>query len=121
MLDMKFLRENPDLVKENIKKKFQDEKIPMVDEVIEFDAKYRAAKTRCDELRAQRNKKSKEIGGLMAKGQKDEAEKEFKDFVSGLDKAVKKGVIKKNTANRKKSRAQLKLNKMEAAAAEAAK
>ena len=75
MLDIKFIRENPDIVKENIKKKFQDEKIPMVDEVIEFDAKYRAAKTRCDELRAQRNKKSKEIGGLMAKGQKDEAEK----------------------------------------------
>ena len=75
MLDIKFVRANPDAVKENIKKKFQDEKIPMVDEVIEFDAKYRAAKTRCDELRAQRNKKSKEIGGLMAKGQKDEAEK----------------------------------------------
>ena len=74
MLDIKFVRTNPDAVKENIKKKFQDEKIPMVDEVIEFDAKYRAAKTRCDELRAQRNKKSKEIGGLMAKGQKDEAE-----------------------------------------------
>ena len=60
MLDIKFVRANPDAVKENIKKKFQDEKIPMVDEVIEFDAKYRAAKTRCDELRAQRNKKSKE-------------------------------------------------------------
>ena len=75
MLDIKFVRTNPDAVKENIKKKFQDEKIPMVDEVIEFDAKYRAAKTRCDELRAQRNKKSKEIGGLMAKGQKEEAEK----------------------------------------------
>ena len=75
MLDIKFVRANPDAVKENIKKKFQDEKIPMVDEVIEFDAKYRAAKTRCDELRAQRNKKSKEIGGLMAKGQKEEAEK----------------------------------------------
>ena len=56
MLDIKFVRTNPDAVKENIKKKFQDEKIPMVDEVIEFDAKYRAAKTRCDELRAQRNK-----------------------------------------------------------------
>ena len=52
MLDIKFVRTNPDAVKENIKKKFQDEKIPMVDEVIEFDAKYRAAKTRCDELRA---------------------------------------------------------------------
>ena len=54
--------------RKNIKKKFQDEKLPLVDEVIDFDAKFRAAKTRCDELRAQRNKKSKEIGGLMAKG-----------------------------------------------------
>ena len=74
MLDIKFVRQNPDAVKESIKKKFQDEKLPLVDEVIEFDAKFRAAKTRCDELRAMRNKKSKEIGGLMAKGQKDEAE-----------------------------------------------
>ena len=74
MLDIKFVRQNPDAVKENIKKKFQDEKLPLVDEVIDFDAKFRAAKTRCDELRAMRNKKSKEIGGLMAKGQKDEAE-----------------------------------------------
>ena len=65
MLDIKFVRANPDAVKENIKKKFQDEKIPMVDEVIEFDAKYRAAKTRCDELRAQRNKKSKELLALL--------------------------------------------------------
>ena len=75
MLDIKFVRQNPDAVKENIKKKFQDEKLPLVDEVIDFDAKFRAAKTRCDELRAMRNKKSKEIGGLMAKGQKDKAEK----------------------------------------------
>ena len=75
MLDIKFVRQNPEAVKENIKKKFQDEKLPLVDEVIDFDAKFRAAKTRCDELRAQRNKKSKEIGGLMAKGQKEEAEK----------------------------------------------
>ena len=75
MLDIKFVRQNPEAVKENIKKKFQDEKLPLVDEVIDFDAKFRAAKTRCDELRAMRNKKSKEIGGLMAKGQKEEAEK----------------------------------------------
>ncbi len=75
MLDIKFVRQNPDAVKENIKKKFQDEKLPLVDEVIDFDSKFRAAKTRCDELRSQRNKKSKMIGGLMAKGQKDEAEK----------------------------------------------
>ena len=74
MLDIKFVRANPDAVKENIRKKFQDEKLPLVDEVIEFDAKFRAAKTRCDELRALRNKKSKQIGGLMAQGKKDEAE-----------------------------------------------
>ena len=89
MLDIKFIRENPDIVKENIKKKFQDEKIPMVDEVIEFDAKYRAAKTRCDELRAQRNKKSKEIGGLMAKGQKDEAEKVKAEVKAMADEMTK--------------------------------
>ena len=75
MLDIKFLRENPEIVKENIKKKFQDEKIKLVDEVIELDEKYRAAKTRCDNLRSQRNKISKQIGGLMAKGEKKEAEK----------------------------------------------
>lgn len=74
MLDIKFLRNNPDVVKENIRKKFQNEKLPMVDEVIKLDAEYRAAKTRCDELRNQRNVLSKQIGGLMAKGQKDEAE-----------------------------------------------
>ena len=74
MLDIKFLRSNPDIVKENIKKKFQDDKLPLVDEVIELDAQFRAAKTRCDELRNQRNVLSKQIGGLMAKGQKEEAE-----------------------------------------------
>lgn len=75
MLDIKFLRENSEIVKENIKKKFQDEKIKLVDEVIELDEKYRATKTRCDNLRSQRNKISKQIGGLMAKGEKEEAEK----------------------------------------------
>ncbi|MBP1573580.1 MAG: serine--tRNA ligase [Oscillospiraceae bacterium] len=74
MLDIKFLRSNPDIVKENIKKKFQDDKLPLVDEVIELDAQFRAAKTRCDELRNQRNVLSKQIGSLMAKGQKEEAE-----------------------------------------------
>ena len=74
MLDMKFLRTIPDIVKENIKKKFQDEKLPLVDEVIALDQEFRAAKTRCDELRSQRNSLSKQIGGLMAKGQKEEAE-----------------------------------------------
>ncbi|MDY3618449.1 serine--tRNA ligase [Agathobaculum sp.] len=74
MLDIKFVRQNPDAVKENIKKKFQDDKLAMVDEVLDFDQKYRTARTRADELRAMRNQKSKLIGGLMAKGQKDEAE-----------------------------------------------
>ena len=92
MLDIKFVRENPDAVKENIKKKFQDDKLPLVDEVIELDAKLRAAKTRADELRAVRNKTSKEIGALMAQGKKDEAEEAkkkvtaFGDELSALEK-----------------------------------
>ena len=88
MLDIKFLRTNPDVVKENIKKKFQDEKLVLVDEVIDLDKKFREAKTRCDELRALRNSKSKMIGGLMAKGQKEEAEKvkeEVKAFGAELE------------------------------------
>ena len=74
MLDIKFVRANPDAVKENIKKKFQDEKLVLVDEVLDFDAKYRAARTRADELRSQRNQKSKQIGMLMGQGKQDEAE-----------------------------------------------
>ena len=74
MLDIKFVRENPELVKENIKKKFQDSKLLLVDEVIALDAEYRAAITEGDGLRAQRNKLSKSIGALMAQGKKDEAE-----------------------------------------------
>ncbi len=74
MLDIKLVRENPELVKENIKKKFQDEKLPLVDEVIELDQKYRASKARGDELRAMRNKVSKEIGMYMGKKMLDEAE-----------------------------------------------
>ena len=73
MLDMKFLRENPEIVKENIKKKFQDHKLLMVDEVIELDKQNRALKQKGDDLRAQRNSLSKQIGGLMAKGEKEEA------------------------------------------------
>ena len=75
MIDIKFLRENPDAVKENIKKKFQDEKLPLVDEVIALDAENRKTIQRMEELRADRNRISKEIGGFMAKGMKDEAEK----------------------------------------------
>ena len=104
MLDIKFVRTNPDAVKENIKKKFQDEKLPMVDEVIEFDAKYRAAKTRCDELRAQRNKKSKEIGGLMAKGQKEEAEKIKAEVKAMADEMTKLEEDEKTFAEEVKNR-----------------
>ena len=74
MIDIKLIRTNPEIVKENIKKKFQDEKLVLVDEVAAFDVEYRAARTKADELRNQRNVKSKQIGGLMAKGQKEEAE-----------------------------------------------
>ena len=74
MLDIKFVRANPDAVKENIKKKFQDYKLPMVDEVIELDAKSRAVQQEASTLRSERNKISKQIGGLMAKGMKEEAE-----------------------------------------------
>ena len=74
MIDIKFLRENPEVVKENIKKKFQDKKLPLVDEVIELDAESRKAKQEADDLRASRNKISKEIGALMGQGKKEEAE-----------------------------------------------
>ncbi len=74
MIDIKFLRENPDAVKENIKKKFQDQKLPLVDEVIELDAESRRTQQEADGLRADRNRISKEIGALMGKGQKEEAE-----------------------------------------------
>ncbi|MCM1313810.1 MAG: serine--tRNA ligase [Prevotella sp.] len=75
MIDIKLIRTNPEIVKENIKKKFQDEKLELVDKVVELDRQYRATKVECDSLRNQRKVKSKQIGGLMAKGQKDEAEK----------------------------------------------
>ena len=75
MLDIKLIRTNPELVKENIKKKFQDQKIELVDKVIELDKQFRETKLECDNLRNMRNVKSKEIGGYMKNGQKDEAEK----------------------------------------------
>ncbi len=81
MLDIKFLRANPDIVKENIKKKFQDEKLPLVDEVIELDKENREIKQEVEVLRAQRNKISKQIGACMAQGKKEEAE-EFKKQVA---------------------------------------
>ena len=92
MIDIKLIRENPELVKENIKKKFQDEKLPMVDEVAEFDKEVRAVKAKGDALRADRNKMSKEIGLLMRDGKKEEAEqvkakvKEMGDEMETLEK-----------------------------------
>ena len=75
MIDIKLIRTNPEIVKENIKKKFQDEKLELVDKVVELDKKYRETKTECDSLRNVRKVRSKEIGGFMAKGMKEEAEK----------------------------------------------
>ena len=75
MIDIKLIRENPELVKENIRKKFEDEKLPMVDEVVAFDKEVREVKQKGDSLRADRNRMSKEIGGLMKAGKKEEAEK----------------------------------------------
>ena len=87
MIDIKFLRENPDAVKENIKKKFQNHKLVLVDEVIELDKKNREAKLKGDELRSQRNSLSSEIGNLMRNGKKDEAE-EIKIKVQEINKAL---------------------------------
>ena len=81
MLDLKFVRENPEVVKKNIQNKFQDSKLPLVDEVIALDIENRKTKTEADELRASRNKISKQIGALMAQGKKDEAE-EIKNQVT---------------------------------------
>ena len=74
MLDLKFVRENPEIVKQNIRNKFQDSKLELVDEVIELDAKNRAVKKEADDLRANKNKIAKQIGALMGQGKKEEAE-----------------------------------------------
>ena len=74
MIDIKLIRENPDLVKENMKKKFQDQKVVLVDEVVDLDKKNRAAITEVESLRAKRTSLSKQIGALMGQGKKDEAE-----------------------------------------------
>ena len=74
MIDIKFLRENPDVVKENIKKKFQDEKLILVDEVIDLDKKYRASKLNGDNLRSERKNLSNQIGSFMKNGEKEKAE-----------------------------------------------
>ena len=87
MIDIRFLRENPEAVKENIKKKFQDSKLPLVDEVLALDVESRKNKTEADNLRASRNKYSKQIGALMAQGKKEEAE-EMKKLVNEQSEAL---------------------------------
>ena len=92
MIDLKFLRENPEVVKQNIRNKFQDQKLPLVDEVISIDADRRATQQEADDLRAKRNAMSKQIGGLMGQGKKEEAEEvkkqvaEFGDRLAELEK-----------------------------------
>ena len=86
MIDIKFLRNNPEIVKENIRKKFQDRKLPLVDQVIELDKQSRAAQQEAGELRASRNKISKSIGALMAQGKKEEAEKKKKKVAEQADR-----------------------------------
>ena len=89
MLDLKFVRENPEIVKENIKNKFQDSKLPLVDEVVELDEKNRAAKQEGDALRAERNKLSKQIGALMGQGKKEEAEEMKKKVTDASEHLAK--------------------------------
>ncbi len=95
MLDIKFLRENPDIVKENIKEKFQDSKLPLVDEVIELDAKKRETQQEADAFRADRNKLSKQIGALMAQGKKEEAEAVKAQVAEGAKRLEELSVLEK--------------------------
>ncbi|MBQ8148081.1 MAG: serine--tRNA ligase [Lachnospiraceae bacterium] len=103
MLDIKFLRENPDIVKQNIKNKFQDSKLPLVDEVIELDAESRKTQQEADNLRAERNKISKQIGALMAQGKKEEAEETKKQVAAFSERLaeleVKEGELQEKVKN----------------------
>ena len=86
MIDIKLIRENKDLVKDNIKKKFQDEKLPLVDEVFELDKRVREVQVKADNLKAEKNKLSGEIGKLMKDGKKDEAMKIFEKYMAAIFK-----------------------------------
>ena len=104
MIDIRFLRENPDVVKQNIKNKFQDEKLPLVDEVIEFDAKSRQAKQDADALRASRKSISKEIGALMAQGKKEEAEAKKAEVSKNAEKLAELEELEKEYQEKVKER-----------------
>ena len=104
MIDIRFLRENPDAVKQNIKNKFQDEKLPLVDEVIEFDAKSRQAKQDADALRASRKSISKEIGALMAQGKKEEAEAKKAEVSKNAEKLAELEELEKEYQEKVKER-----------------
>lgn len=93
MIDIKFLRENPEIVKENIRKKFQDDKLPLVDEVIVLDAENRKTQQEGDDLRARRNKISKEIGALVAQGKKEEAEAKKAEVTAGAKRLAELEVL----------------------------
>ena len=95
MLDLRFVRENPDVVKQNIKNKFQDQKLPLVDEVIELDAQKRAAQQEADKLRADRNKFSKQIGALMGQGKREEAEEVKKQVAASAARLEELSVLEK--------------------------
>lgn len=100
MIDIKFLRENPDAVKENIRKKFQDNKLPLVDEVIELDNQRRTAQQQADSLRADRNKYSKQIGALMGQGKKEEAEKMKQLVTEKSDELAKLEILENELAEK---------------------
>ncbi|RHT93284.1 serine--tRNA ligase [Clostridium sp. AM27-31LB] len=104
MIDIKFLRENPDIVKQNIKNKFQDDKLPLVDEVIEFDTKSRQAKQDADALRASRKSISKEIGALMAQGKKEEAEAKKAEVSKNAEKLAELEELEKEYQEKVKER-----------------
>ncbi len=104
IIDIKFLRENPDIVKQNIKNKFQDDKLPLVDEVIEFDTKSRQAKQDADALRASRKSISKEIGALMAQGKKEEAEAKKAEVSKNAEKLAELEELEKEYQEKVKER-----------------
>jgi seryl-tRNA synthetase len=104
MLDIKFVRENPDIVKQNIKNKFQDKKLPLVDEVIELDDQNRKIKKEVESLRAEKNSLSKKIGGLMKEGKKEEAEEIKAKVAAGNDKIDELTAEEKRTAEEIKKR-----------------